>query len=139
MDPDRQERRVSDERVEASRAYLRDRFPALAGQPVAEGRVCQYELTPDTHFIIDRHPSMPAAWIVGGGSGHGFKHGPAVGEYVSALVMGDATAADELAPPDDRFALRPRAGGARHAHLRRGARQRLTRQASSFSASAKRS
>ena len=108
VDPDRQERRISDERVEASRAYLHRRFPALAGQPVAEGRVCQYELTADTHFIIDRHPSMPAAWIVGGGSGHGFKHGPAVGEYVSALVMGDAMAASELAPPDERFALRPR-------------------------------
>ena len=108
VDPDRQERRISDERVEASRSYLRRRFPALADQPVAEGRVCQYELTPDTHFIIDRHPSMPAAWIVGGGSGHGFKHGPTVGEYLSALVMDDAAAASELAPPDERFALRPR-------------------------------
>lgn len=108
VDPDRQERRVSDERVEASRAYLRERFPALAGQPVAEGRVCQYELTADTHFIIDRHPSMPAAWVVGGGSGHGFKHGPAVGEYLSALVMEDEAATAELAPPDERFALRRR-------------------------------
>ncbi|HYI67740.1 MAG TPA: FAD-dependent oxidoreductase [Candidatus Limnocylindrales bacterium] len=108
VDPDRQERRVSDERVDASRAYLRRRFPALGDQPVAEGRVCQYELTADTHFIIDRHPTMPAAWIVGGGSGHGFKHGPAVGEYLSALVMGDDMAASELAPPDERFALRPR-------------------------------
>jgi sarcosine oxidase len=112
VDPDRQERRVSDERVDASRAYLRRRFPALAGQPVAEGRVCQYELTPDTHFIIDRHPSLPSAWIVGGGSGHGFKHGPAVGEYLSALVVADATAAAALAPPDDRFALRHRAPAA---------------------------
>jgi sarcosine oxidase len=108
VDPDRQERRISDERVEASRAYLRRRFPALRDQPVAEGRVCQYELTADTHFVIDRHPSMPAAWIVGGGSGHGFKHGPAVGEYLSALVTGDTTAANDLAPPDERFALRPR-------------------------------
>ena len=108
VDPDRQERRISDERVEASRTYLRRRFPALAGQPVAEGRVCQYELTADTHFIIDRHPSMPESWIVGGGSGHGFKHGPAVGEYLSALVIDDRAAASELAPPDERFALRPR-------------------------------
>ena len=108
VDPDRQERRISDERVEASRAYLSRRFPALAGQPVAEGRVCQYELTADTHFIIDRHPSMAESWIVGGGSGHGFKHGPAVGEYVSALVMDDGTSASELAPPDERFALRRR-------------------------------
>ncbi len=107
VDPDRQERRISDERVDAARAYLRRRFPALADQPVAEGRVCQYELTPDTHFIIDHHPSLPDAWIVGGGSGHGFKHGPAVGEYLSALVLGSADA-QELAPPDDRFALRHR-------------------------------
>src|SRR5687767_3621768 len=68
VDPDRQERRISDERVDAARAYLRRRFPALADQPVAEGRVCQYELTADTHFIIDRHPSMAGAWVVGGGS-----------------------------------------------------------------------
>lgn len=108
VDPDRQERRLSDERVDAARGYLRERFPALAEQPVSEGRVCQYELTADTHFIIDRHPTMASAWVIGGGSGHGFKHGPVVGEYVSALVLGDAAAAAELAPPDDRFALRPR-------------------------------
>ena len=109
VDPDRQERRISDERVEASRAYLRKRFPALADQPVAEGRVCQYELTLDTHFIIDRHPAFDGAWVVGGGSGHGFKHAPAIGEYLSALVVGED--ASELAPPDDRFALRPRTAG----------------------------
>ena len=108
VDPDRQERRLSDERVGFAREYLRLHFPAMADQPVSEGRVCQYELTADTHFIIDRHPTMPEAWIVGGGSGHGYKHGPAVGEYLSALVMGDAAAAATLAPPDDRFALRPR-------------------------------
>jgi glycine/D-amino acid oxidase-like deaminating enzyme len=112
VDPDRQERRISDERVEASRAYLRRRFPALAEQPVAEGRVCQYELTADTHFIIDRHPGIRGAWIVGGGSGHGFKHAPVIGEYLSALVVGESTAAAALAPPDDRFALRPRLSGA---------------------------
>lgn len=111
VDPDRQERRLSDERVDAARTYLRRRMPALAEQPVAEGRVCQYELTADTHFIIDRYPSIADAWIVGGGSGHGFKHGPVVGEYVSALVMGDSRAAAELAPPDDRFGLRSRVAG----------------------------
>jgi glycine/D-amino acid oxidase-like deaminating enzyme len=109
VDPDRQERRISDERVEASRAYLRKRFPALADQPVAEGRVCQYELTLDTHFIIDRHPAFDGAWLVGGGSGHGFKHAPAIGEYLSALVLGQDV--NELAPPDDRFALRARTAG----------------------------
>ena len=111
VDPDRHERRISDERVDASRVFLRTRFPALAEQPVSEGRVCQYEVTPDTNFIIDRHPSWGNAWIVGGGSGHGFKHGPSLGEYLSALVLGDAAAAAALGPPDDRFALRERSVG----------------------------
>lgn len=108
MDPDLEERRLSDERVEAARSYLRRRFPALADRPVAEGRVCQYELTPDTHFIIDRHPEMPGSWIVGGGSGHGFKHAPVVGEYLAALIGDDRSLAAQLGPGDDRFALRKR-------------------------------
>lgn len=109
VEPDTQDRRLSEERVAASRAYLRRRFPALADRPVAEGRVCQYETTADTHFIIDRlpHSAHLNAWVVGGGSGHGFKHGPVVGEYVSGLVMGQAV--DDLAPPDDRFQLGQRA------------------------------
>ena len=111
VDPDTQDRRLTDERVATSRAYLARRFPDLADRPVAEGRVCQYETTADTHFIIDRLPSppMPNAWVVGGGSGHGFKHGPVVGEYLSGLITGQPV--DGLAPPDDRFALRPRVRG----------------------------
>jgi sarcosine oxidase len=108
VDPDRQERRISDGVVDLVRAFAHVRFPGIADQPVAEGRVCQYEATPDTNFIIDRHPAWENAWMVGGGSGHGFKHGPTIGEYVSALVIGDEAAAAQLAPPDDRFALRPR-------------------------------
>jgi sarcosine oxidase len=50
--------------------------------------VCQYENSPDEHFIIDHHPAAGNAWLVGGGSGHGFKHGPAVGELVAQLVLG---------------------------------------------------
>jgi sarcosine oxidase len=111
VDPDNEERRLSDERVSAAREFLRRRFPALADQPVSEGRICQYETTPDTHFIVDRHPGWENAWVVGGGSGHGFKHGPSIGEYASALVARDADAAAKLAPSDDRFALRPRTAG----------------------------
>ena len=111
VDPDTQERLLSDERIEASRAYLRRRIPDLAERPVAEGRVCQYELTPDTHFLIDRVPGLEQldAWVVGGGSGHGFKHAPVIGEYLSGLILG--VDVSELAPPDDRFALRPRRSG----------------------------
>jgi sarcosine oxidase len=113
VDPDTLDRQLAEERVADARRYLARRFPALAGRPIAEGRVCQYELTPDSHFILDRHPGMSGtdAWIVGGGSGHGFKHGPVVGEYLSALVTGDAPAVAELAPPDDRFGVRHRTPG----------------------------
>ena len=108
VDPDRHERRLSDSAVVATRAFLAERFPGLADAPVSEGRVCQYESTADSHFVIDRHPRWGNAWILGGGSGHGFKHGPVIGEYAAALIAGDAAAVRELAPDDGRFALRER-------------------------------
>ncbi len=108
VDPDHLERRLTDPFVEASRDFLRLRFPALAERPVAEGRVCQYESTPDAHFIADRHPAWENAWIAGGGSGHGFKHGPAMGEHLSALVLGGSF---DLAPADNRFRLGAREPG----------------------------
>jgi sarcosine oxidase len=114
VDPDRQDRRLTDPSVDASREYLRLRFPELAERPIVEGRVCQYEATPDAHFIADVHPDWENVWIVGGGSGHGFKHGPSMGEHVSALVL---TGSSDLAPPDGRFRLgsRPPGGGLRTA------------------------
>ncbi len=85
----------------AARAYLAQRFPALAGARVTKAVTCSYALTPDTHFIVDRHPEHAGVWLLGGGSGHGFKHGPALAEYVAAVL--GATEA-----PDPRFALGPR-------------------------------
>jgi glycine/D-amino acid oxidase-like deaminating enzyme len=92
FDPDTGDRIVSPESAAAIRAYLDRRFPALANSPVTETRVCQYENTSNGDFLIDRHPTFENVWLVGGGSGHGFKHGPAVGEHVAALVSGDASA-----------------------------------------------
>jgi glycine/D-amino acid oxidase-like deaminating enzyme len=88
FDPDDGERRVSDARVHAIREYLRIRFPKLADAPLLESRVCQYESTPDRHLILDRHPTEPKFWIAGGGSGHGYKLGAAVGERMAAIVLG---------------------------------------------------
>ena len=59
---------------------------------LSEFRVCQYENTSNGDFLIDRHPELENVWLVGGGSGHGFKHGPAVGEYVSARILHGAEA-----------------------------------------------
>lgn len=90
FDPDKGERIISNEGLAEVRAYLAYRMPALADAPVTETRVCQYENTSNGDFLIDRHPAYENVWLVGGGSGHGFKHGPAVGEHVAALISGDA-------------------------------------------------
>jgi sarcosine oxidase len=90
FDPDTGERIVLRETVTHLRAYLARRIPALAAAPIIESRVCQYENTSNGDFLIDRHPVFENVWLVGGGSGHGFKHGPAVGEQVASLVSGNA-------------------------------------------------
>jgi glycine/D-amino acid oxidase-like deaminating enzyme len=77
-------------RTEAKvREYMRLRFPALADAPLNEARSCRYELTPDSHFIAARHPERQRVWLVGGGSGHGFKHGPAMAERLAAAIAGN--------------------------------------------------
>ncbi len=88
FDPDYGDRIVTVGGLEAMRKYVTQRMPALSHAPVTETRVCQYENTSNGDFLIDRHPEWENAWLVGGGSGHGFKHGPAVGEYVVALMQG---------------------------------------------------
>ena len=88
FDPDSGQRLVSPEAVSKMRAYLARRFPALRDAPVLETRVCQYENTSNGDFLIDRHPGFDNVWLVGGGSGHGFKHGPVLGEYVAGQVLG---------------------------------------------------
>jgi monomeric sarcosine oxidase len=88
IDPSTMERQTSAEGLAAARAYLRRRFPALADAPLVESRVCQYENSTDQNFILDHHPEAKNVWVAGGGSGHGFKHGPALGEIVSDAVLG---------------------------------------------------
>lgn len=87
VDPDTQSRASTAEALTLAKEYVARRFPALRDAPVVETRVCQYENTSNGDFLIDRHPEMENVWLVGGGSGHGFKHGPSVGEYVAARVL----------------------------------------------------
>ena len=98
FDPDRGERVVSADGLKAVRDYVARRVPRLANAPVVETRVCQYENTSNGDFLIDRHPAFDNVWIVGGGSGHGFKHGPVVGEYVARMIAGEQA-------PEPRFSL----------------------------------
>jgi len=90
VDPDTQSRIVSPAMTEMVRVYVARRFPALRDAPIVETRVCQYENTSNGDFLIDRHPAMENVWFVGGGSGHGFKHGPAMGEYVAGQLLDGA-------------------------------------------------
>lgn len=87
IDPDTAERNLTDDLLREARAFLNDRFPALKDAPLVESRVCQYENTSNGDFLIDRHPDFDNVWLAGGGSGHGFKHGPALGEYVATRVI----------------------------------------------------
>ncbi len=82
LDPDAELPPASDEGERGARRYAADRFPALAQAPLKESKSCRYELSPDSRFIAAPHPEHPSVWIVGGGSGHGFKHGPAMAERI---------------------------------------------------------
>ena len=108
IDPDALERLPDPESERLAREYLGRRFPALAEAPLVGARVCQYDLTADTHFLFDRHPEHAGWWLLGGSSGHGFKHGPALAEYVADCVEGRRE-------PEPFHALGPREG---HAGLR---------------------
>jgi len=88
FDPTSGDRTVRAETLAAARAYLARRFPAMARSPLVRTRVCQYERTPDSNVVVDRHPEWENVWMAGGGSGHGFKFGPALGEWLAGLVMG---------------------------------------------------
>jgi glycine/D-amino acid oxidase-like deaminating enzyme len=87
FDPEKGDRVVTSAGLGAVRTFLAQRFPGLKDAPLLETRVCQYENTSSGDFLIDRHPACGNVWLVGGGSGHGFKHGPALGDYVANRVM----------------------------------------------------
>jgi sarcosine oxidase len=98
VDPDSLVRVVDPESLARVREYVGRRFPALKDAPIVGSEVCQYENTSNGDFLIDRHPDLENVWLVGGGSGHGFKHGPAIGEYVAARIL-------EGGPVEARFSL----------------------------------
>lgn len=103
MDPDTGDRTPSAQALADVRAFMARRFPAMAERPLNEARVCQYENSANGDLLIDRHPRWNNVVLVGAGSGHGFKHGPAVGRYAADLLLG------RLAAPEPRFSLASKA------------------------------
>lgn len=108
FDPDTGSRQISAHGLDFARRYLAERFPALQAAPLTETRVCQYSNTSNGDFLIDRHPQDRHVWLIGGGSGHGFKHGPAVGEHAAARLLGEAD-------PEPRFTLATKAAAQQRA------------------------
>jgi sarcosine oxidase len=104
FDPEGGDRTPSPAWELAARSYAAERFPALAEAELALAKVCPYSLTADTNFVVAPHPELPGNWILGGGSGHGFKHGPALAEYAARVISGEEQ-------PDERFGLGPRSRG----------------------------
>lgn len=90
VDPDQVRREASAEKEADTRAALRRRFPALADAPLVGSRVCHYELVADRHFMVAPLPGDERVWLLGGGSGHGYKHGPDLGEHVADALEGRA-------------------------------------------------
>jgi glycine/D-amino acid oxidase-like deaminating enzyme len=106
FDPDSGDRKVSLRSVASARAFLADRFYGLEDAALTETRVCQYSNSSNGDFLIDRHPENDRVWLIGCGSGHGFKHGPAVGEYAAQIAAGGRD-------PEPRFSLASKAGAQR--------------------------
>ena len=98
VDPDRNDRRFTQAALDKVVAFRDRRFPALRGAPLATAEVCQYENSSNGDFLIDRHPTLENVILVGGGSGHGFKHGPEVGRLAAELALDGKL-------PDSRFSL----------------------------------
>ena len=98
VDPDTQSREPTDAALAEIIAFRDRRFPLLQGAALAGAEVCQYENSSNGDFLVDFHPDMPNVLLVGGGSGHGFKHGPEVGRYAAGRLFG----ATEIEP---RFSL----------------------------------
>lgn len=101
IDIDNDERLIRRASLTRTRDYIRKRLPDLIGQRIVDSKFNQIILTPDTHFIADWHPEHRNLLLVGGCSGHLFKHGPVMGKFAAGLALGEYNTAP-------RFKLEPR-------------------------------
>lgn len=98
FDLDRNERIPRARSIAELSAYVGHRFPALRDSGLLWARVLPYEMTPDGHFVAGPCRELERHWVLGGGSGHAFKHAPALGEHVAGLLEGTATVVPFHAP-----------------------------------------
>ena len=74
--------------VESTSAMIAANFPHVETTPF-ETQSCLYTSTPDHDYILSRAPGYPSVVLAGGGSGHAFKMGPAIGEACAALALNE--------------------------------------------------
>ena len=104
MPPDSSARETTVDEEARLRDFLRTSLPGLANAPLRKTRVCVYCDTLDEHFWIAPHPDAPMLVVATGGSGHGFKFAPLLGEWIARALEGDVV---------PRFRWRPDLAGAR--------------------------
>ncbi len=82
---DQLDREIHAQDIALVRAALNEFLPGAGGH-YRFGKACMYAMTPDEHFLIDRHPQDRGVVFAGGFSGHGYKFCPVIGEVIADLV-----------------------------------------------------
>jgi glycine/D-amino acid oxidase-like deaminating enzyme len=81
-------KRETDPEMEAKvRQFMGQHIPKMANARLVNSKICLYTMTPDEHFLIDRHPAYPHIVIGAGFSGHGFKFSTLIGKLLADLAM----------------------------------------------------
>src|SRR5262249_7139003 len=92
VDPARYLRHLDADFEVELRERITERSPGLGSARLAAGYAALYDVTPDWHPILGPLPGDPGLWLAAGGSGHGFKLGPAIGEMLAGEIMGKPVA-----------------------------------------------
>jgi sarcosine oxidase len=85
--PETVDRTVRSEDERSVRESLSKALPLLGGRLV-HAETCLYTMTPDEHFVVDKHPEFPQVVLAAGFSGHGFKFATVMGEVLADLASG---------------------------------------------------
>jgi sarcosine oxidase len=81
---------VDQANLDRVRLYAARVLPTLGGD-ILDTYTCRYTITPDEHFILDRHPLYPQIVIASPCSGHGFKFAPLIGQILADLAVHGVT------------------------------------------------
>jgi sarcosine oxidase len=92
--PNTVNRTIRPEEERIIRERVADAFPLLAGR-LLHAETCLYTMTPDEHFIVDKHPEFSQVSLAAGFSGHGFKFASVLGEVLADLAT-DGTSSYDL-------------------------------------------